>query len=59
MRAILLSLLFVAACGLGFVALWLARGALGGWAVPLALAWVVLVSKAFAVGLALAASDER
>jgi hypothetical protein len=56
-RTILLSLLFAVCCAAGFVAIWLVRDALGGWAVPVALGWVVLVSKGFAVGLALRGAD--
>lgn len=56
-RILLLALLFAGCCALGFAAIWFVRGWLGGWAVPAALAWVVLLSKAFAVGLALQRSD--
>ena len=52
-RTILLSLLFVGCCFAGFVVVWVLRDALGGWAAVVALGWVVLVSKGFAVGLAL------
>jgi len=54
---ILLSVLFLGCCLAGFVVVWLVRGALGGWAVAVALGWVVLVSKGFAVGLALRGAD--
>ncbi len=56
-RMILLSVLFLGCCLAGFVVVWLVRGALGGWAVAVALGWVVLVSKGFAVGLALRGAD--
>lgn len=52
-RTILLALLFLVCCLAGFGVIWLVRDALAGWAVPTALGWVVLVSKGFAVGLAL------
>lgn len=56
-RTLQLSLLFVGCCAAGFYATWLARGMLGGWAVPVALGWVVILTKAFAVGLALRGAD--
>lgn len=58
-RTLLLGLLFLGCCGAGFFVAWLARDVLGGWTAPLALAWAVVVSKAFAVGLAVGASADR
>ncbi len=55
-RTILLALLFLGCCAAGLVVVWLVRDGLGGWAAVVALGWVVLVSKGFAVGLALRCS---
>ena len=58
-RKLLLGLLFLACCCAGFFAAWLTRDVLGGWTAPVALGWAVVVSKAFAVGLAVSAGADR
>lgn len=56
MKALSGSVLFLTFCGLGFAGLWWFRDTLGPWALLLALAWVVVLSKVFAIALAIRGS---
>lgn len=56
MKALLWAVMLLAGCALGFAGLWWFRDALGHWIALLALAWVVAVSKLFAIALAVRGS---